>query len=147
MKLTLCFQQAVLPFKVFNILVVWIVLFLHKRNIFCGFFKNLCSTGLKSHHINVQLIIWYRNTFSPDNAGTESLKLLKLSLIWSRRFLSRALWCALFSAYYFALNWLYLQWGSLSYLGVVLGVWRRSVWWRLPSVRVISILKHTVLEN
>lgn len=37
-------------------------------------------------------------TFSPCNAGTESLKDVKLSLIWSLRFLSKALWCALFSA-------------------------------------------------
>jgi hypothetical protein len=32
-------------------------------------------------------------------AGTESRKLLKLSFMWSRRFLSNALWCARFSAY------------------------------------------------
>ena len=37
-------------------------------------------------------------TFSPCKAGTESRKLWKLSLMWSRRLRSRALWCARLSA-------------------------------------------------
>lgn len=37
-------------------------------------------------------------TFSPCKAGTTSLRLEKLSLIWSLRFLSNALWWARFSA-------------------------------------------------
>lgn len=38
-------------------------------------------------------------TFSPCNAGTESLRLEKLSLMWSLLLRSNALWCARFSAW------------------------------------------------
>lgn len=38
-------------------------------------------------------------TFSLCSAGTESLRLEKLSLMWSLRLRSNALWCARFSAY------------------------------------------------
>lgn len=39
------------------------------------------------------------STFSPWRDGTASRKLVKLSLMWSLRFRSRALWCARFSAW------------------------------------------------
>lgn len=55
---------------------------------------------INQHHISISYItLTLRFTFSPCNEGTESLSDVKLSFMWSRRFLSSALWWALFSAY------------------------------------------------
>jgi hypothetical protein len=58
---------------------------------------------LKVHYLqpwmNLKCKRLWNVTFSPCNDGTESLRLWKLSLMWSRRFLSNALWWARFSAY------------------------------------------------
>jgi hypothetical protein len=64
-----------------------------------------CNTALsqqilwKHWQSNLQCPITVNlTTFSPCNAGTDSRRLVKLSLMWSLRFLSNALWCARFSA-------------------------------------------------
>lgn len=44
------------------------------------------------------LRVWMLPTFSPCRAGTESRRLWKLSLMWSLRLRSSALWCARLSA-------------------------------------------------
>lgn len=44
------------------------------------------------------LAVWALPTFSPCRAGTESRRLWKLSLMWSLRLRSSALWCARLSA-------------------------------------------------
>lgn len=82
------------------------------------------------------------NTFSPFSDGMTSRRSLKLPLMWSRRFLSRALWCARFSAWFgplcrllddMSMSWL----STSSTLMLVLFKWSLN-WSRSKSKDIVS---------